>query len=148
MKKQFLFFLLLMASFSFGQRVQFQYDNEGNQTARVICLGCNAKTANDSIITSETITENDLIKDEIYKQISYYPNPVKEELYIKWVNDNRKYVTSISVFSITGQSMQQYSNLKGNMTATVPFLNYPNGFYNVVLFYNDGERKVLKIVKK
>ena len=149
MKNHFLFFLSLVVCSSFGQtRIQFQYDNEGNQTARIICPTCSARTVKDSTMTAETVTDSDLIKDEEFEQISYYPNPVKEELYIKWVNEDGKYVTGITVFSITGQSMQQYSGLKGNVTATVPFVNYPNGFYNVVLAYNDGERKTLKVVKK
>lgn len=149
MKNHFLFYLLLISWFSIGQtRVQFQYDNEGNQTARVICLTCNERTVKDSIITSETVAESDMIKDAVYEQISYYPNPVRNELYIKWINEDSKYVTGISVFSISGQSIQQYHYTKESITASIPFLNYPNGFYNVVLLYNDGEKKTLKIVKK
>jgi hypothetical protein len=149
MKNQFLFVLLFITGFSFGQtRVQFQYDNEGNQTARIICNTCNAKTARDSTMTVATVKESDMIKDVEYKQISYYPNPVQEELYIKWVNEGSKYVTGISVFSISGQSIEQYHYTKQNEIATIPFLNYPNGYYNVVLFYNDGERKTLKVLKK
>ena len=129
-------------------RIRFNYDNEGNQIERIICLGCDARTAKDSTITSENITESDLEKDPLFNQISYYPNPVREELYIKWVNDDKNYVLNIELFSQVGQSLQQYSNLKGKDTATVSFLNYPSGYYNVVLVYFNGERKTLKIMKK
>jgi len=149
MKNHFLFYFLLISGFSFGQtRVQFQYDTEGNQTARVICLTCNAKTAKDSIVTSKTLVESDMIKDAVHEQISYYPNPVRNELYIKWINEDSKYVIGISVVSISGQSIQQYQYTKESITAAIPFSNYPNGFYNVVLLYNNGEKKTLKIVKK
>lgn len=129
-------------------RIKFNYDDEGNQTERIICVGCNARTAKDSTMTSETITENDMIKESLFDQISFYPNPVREELYIKWINDEKNHVSNIELFSQVGQSMQQYTNLKGKDTATIPFLNYPNGYYNVVLVYNNGKRKTLKVVKK
>lgn len=151
MKKIFLFCFVFSFTLMFSQsttRIRFNYDDEGNQIERIICVGCNARTAKDSTITSENITESDMEKDLLYHQISYYPNPVKEELYIKWVNDGDNYVLSLELFSQTGQSITKYVNLKGKETATVPFLNYPSGFYNIVLLYNNGEKKTLKIVKK
>lgn len=143
----FVFSFTLMSSQT-PTRIRFNYDDEGNQIERIICVGCNARTVKDSTITSETITESDMEKDLLYHQISYYPNPVKEELYIKWVNDDKNYVLNIELFSQVGQSLQQYSYLKGKDTATVSFLNYPSGYYNVVLVYFNGERKTLKIMKK
>lgn len=146
-------FFLLVFLFSFklmsGQtRIKFTYDNAGNQVMRAICTSCLAKTSVDSIKTSETVTESDMIKDEVYDQISYYPNPVLQELYVRWINNETKYVSSIELYSLSGQSIQRFDNLKGSEITTIGFLNYPTGYYNVVLFYNNGERKTLKIVKK
>lgn len=129
-------------------RIKFTYDGAGNQTERIICSFCNARTVRDSTMTVNTVSESDLIKDELYNEISYYPNPVREELYIKWVNQEQKYVASIELFSFTGQSIQKYTYSKDNVIATVPFLNYPTGYYSLVLTYTDGERKTLKILRK
>lgn len=150
MKNYFLLLLLFFFSAMSGQptRIKFTYDAAGNQIKREICSNCLARTANDSIKTAATLTGSDMIKDDVYDQISYYPNPVREELYVKWVNIETKYVSSIEVYSLSGQSVQRYTNLKGNELATIGFLNYPSGYYNVVLLYSDGERKTLKIVKK
>jgi len=143
--------LLLFFSFTYGQaptRIAFDYDGNGNQVKRYICVNCSAKIAKDSLMTEETVTDTEMIKDELYEQLSYYPNPVREELYIQWQNNKSKYITGIELYSITGQALQKHKNLKGKEIVTIPFLNYPSGYYNVVILYNDGEKKTLKIVKK
>lgn len=149
MKNHFTIFLLFVLTTTYSQQaITFTYDNAGNQTERVVCANCAGRVVKDSIKTMETITENDLIKDDLYKDISYYPNPVKEELYIKWQKDQGSIVTGIEVYSMTGQLMKKTSDLqKVDMTA-IEFQSYPQGFYNVVLLSNNGEKKTLKIVKK
>jgi hypothetical protein len=151
MKHFYLFTLLLFVAYtSFGQtRVSFDYDNSGNQTHRWICVSCGARIANDTIIkTIETLTESDMIKDEQNTQISYYPNPVVEELYVKWINDDGNFVSSIELYSMAGQRMKSYDHLERTDTAVISFQNYPQGFYNLILVYAKGEKKMLKIVKK
>lgn len=145
MKKNLIFLLVFWCFLGNAQRIKFNYDSAGNQTKRFICL-CAAKTDNDSIYkTPETITENDLIKDDI---ISYYPNPVREELYLKWSLVQENYVSMIEVYSMTGQLMKNYSNLKELDKTAITFHDYPDGFYNLIMVYGNGDRKTLKIVKK
>lgn len=141
----FLFFTFIGNS---QQRIIFSYDSAGNQTNRVICL-CGSRIANDTIQTKtiETLTNEDLIKDEIYDQISYYPNPVLDELYVKWNNSDKSYVIKIELYNMNGQSLKSYSDLSRTQITTIPFHNYPNGMYHVVLIYNNGEKKTLKVVK-
>lgn len=130
--------------------IKFTYDSAGNQTQRMICVsGCNARMAVDSIYkTEETITEKDMVEDEAYEQISYYPNPVREELYVKWQNEENKFVTDIQIFSMSGQLIKNYTNLKNTNTKSIVFQNFPVGVYNLILSYNNSERKTLKIIKK
>lgn len=138
----------IIANSQSANRIKFSYDAAGNQERRFICL-CAAKTNNDSIYkTIETIVEEDLIKDTEFEQISYYPNPVREELYVKWANNINNPVTALEVYSLTGQLLRSYTNLKDVEMTSVAFQDYPIGYYNLLLVYADGERKLLKIVKQ
>ena len=104
MKRTLLFLLLFLSSLSFGQKIAFNYDDAGNQIQRYICTSCHSRKTNDTDYkTPESLTDKDLIKDDLYGQISYYPNPVKEELYVKWHNKVDNQVTKIELYSISGQ---------------------------------------------
>lgn len=144
-------FSMLIFNFSLAQeakRIDFTYDNSGNQKLRTICM-CTARQAPDSIYkNSETLRETDLIADEVNEQISYYPNPVREELYIKWVNEEKAYVNTIEIYSMSGQLQRSIPNLKNKEMEVIAFQGYAEGLYNLILLYNNGEKKILKIVKK
>ena len=86
-----------------AQRIKFEYDTAGNQTRRFVCLNCLARVA-DSIPKEITeLKEEDLLKFSPEDVISYYPNPVREELYLKWELVNENKVSSIEVFSINSK---------------------------------------------
>ena len=149
--KNFIYLLLLFTiSNSFGQfndRIRFSYDTVGNQTKREVCMGCLAKNVKDSDYkNAETVTEKDLIQEDV--NLSYYPNPVREELYVKWKIETTKTVKSIEVYSMSGQILASYSNLESTDITSVAFQSYPMGIYNLMLVYSNGETKTLKIVKK
>lgn len=149
MKKVFLISLVMAAFGANAQTtVSFSYDNEGNQTLREICLTCRKAVSTDSIKTLETLTESDLIKDEQFANVSYYPNPVREELYLKWTMNNDEFITQATLFTMTGQQIFEYQNLSNREGVTIGFQSQPQGFYNLVLYYNTGKKKVLKILKK
>lgn len=146
--------LLFIATFficflSYGQqRIKFEYDSAGNQTRRYVCL-CGAKSANDSIIkTKETLVEKDMIQDVEYEQLSYYPNPVLEELYIKWSDKTNNPIVEMQLYSMSGQLLQTKKGIKQGELTSVSFHNYATGIYNLILIRLNGERKTLKIVKE
>ena len=64
----------------------------------------------------EQLKEEDLLKFSPEDVISYYPNPVREELYLKWELTKENKVSSIEVFSINGQRVNVYSNLEKENT--------------------------------
>lgn len=119
-------------------KITFSYDVEGNQIQRNYCYSCTSKTASPAPI--EIISDEDVI--------SYYPNPVKEELYLKWelLKDNT--VTTINVFGLNGQLLKSYSGLTKTNSKNITFQNYPTGVYAVVLMYSNGEQKSIKIIKQ
>ncbi|MFV5701597.1 T9SS type A sorting domain-containing protein [Flavobacterium sp. XS2P12] len=149
MKNYILVLFLGFSLFAEAQnKITFDYDMAGNQIKRELCLSCtnpNYKIAVPKEITA--LQKEDLQKFFPEDAISYYPNPVKEELYIKWELVAGKTVTSIYLYDLNGRVLQTYNNLEKTNTLNIPFFNYPTGAYLVVLIYNDGEQKTIKIIK-
>lgn len=148
------YLLLIFLGFSLSTKAQdkiiFDYDASGNQINRELCLSSNCtKTGYKTKAPKEIIAlqEEDLQKFTPEDVISYYPNPVKEELYLKWELVASKTVDVIHMYDLNGRVLQTYNNLKITNSLNIPFSNYPTGTYLVVLVYNDGEQKNIKIVK-
>jgi hypothetical protein len=149
MKEKLLFFCLFLCLSAYSQqnKITFNYDPAGNQTFRVYCLaGCSAKPSKE-IKEIEALVEEDMQKFFPEDNISYYPNPVKEEFYIKWEFLENK-VSSIYVYGSTGQALKSFSNLENNANQNISFQQYPTGIYLVVLNYSNGEKKTIKIIKQ
>jgi Secretion system C-terminal sorting domain len=144
--------LLLLLSFttmlSFCQnanRIRFTYDDAGNQTDRFICL-CQARGAKETEYKNlETLEKTDFIQED---KISFYPNPVREELYVNWKNKENNAVGLIELYNMNGQLLKTYKDLKNYETATIEFQIFTEGFYNLVVNFENGEKQTLKIVKK
>lgn len=128
-------------------KILFSYDPlTGNQIVRSLCLNCQT-TGKPAKETSEITTE-DLLKFSSEDVISYYPNPVREELYLKWELTDSNFVTTIQITGITGLTLKTYS-VSGNVNSlNIPFQNYPSGVYIVSLTYKNGDNKIIKIIKK
>ena len=132
------------------QKITFNYDAAGNQILRELCLsGCDplAKPAK-AVKEIEALADEDLLKFSQEDVISYYPNPVKEELYIKWELKDDNYVSSIQVFNLTGQLLRSYQLAVRNDSQNIAFQDYPTGIYAVMLYYSNGDQKSIKIMKK
>lgn len=128
-------------------KILFSYDSTtGNQIVRSLCLNCQT-TGKPAKETSE-ITNEDLLKFSSEDVISYYPNPVREELYLKWELTDSNFVTAIQITGIKGQLLKTY-NVSGNVNSlNIPFQSYPSGVYVVSLAYKNGDHKTIKIIKK
>lgn len=148
MKKYFLFILLPLCFVVNAQKkLTFSYDGAGNQTSRVLCITCLSKTVQE-VKEIEAVTENDLEKFFPEDVISYYPNPVREELYLQWQLAQDNYVTAVYVYSITGQVLRTFQANINTSNLNIPFQNYAAGVYLVVLSYKDGGEKSIKIIKQ
>jgi hypothetical protein len=150
MKQLFFLFTLITISVNaqIAQRIQFDYDTAGNQIRRFVCYGCLAKAANSIPKEITELKEEDLLKFSPNDVISYYPNPVREELYLKWDLTNENKVSSIEVFSINGQRVNLYPNIEKENAKNIPFQEYPQGTYLVLLNYTNGEQKSITILKQ
>nr|WP_315224927.1 T9SS type A sorting domain-containing protein [uncultured Flavobacterium sp.] len=149
--KYILYFLFLgFFSLSNAQdKIKFTYDSTtGNQINRILCINCPSLKPSKSSEEIEAIEKEDLLKFSPNDIISYYPNPVKEELFLKWDLTNENFVTSIHVTGMNGQSLRSYKNKKEVNSQNIPFQNLPSGVYIVSLMYNNGEQKTIKIIKE
>lgn len=152
MKLALTILLGLLSTIMYSQnpdRILFYYDTAGNQIQRTFCINCsNSRVADETPKEITDIEDEDLVKFSPDDVISYYPNPVKEELYLKWELFNENKVSSIEVFSINGQRINLYSNLEKENTKNIPFQEYPQGTYLVLLNYTNGEQKSITILKQ
>lgn len=132
------------------QKITFNYDSAGNQILRQLCLsGCDLLGKPEKEVKEiETLVDEDLLKFSQEDVISYYPNPVKEELYIKWELKDDNYVNSIQVFNLTGQLLRTYQPTVRNDSQNIAFQDYPTGIYAVMLYYSNGDQKSIKIIKR
>lgn len=92
-------------------------------------------------------------KDEIddgFKEdiISFYPNPVQEELILKWELIDEKKVSKIDITNLNGQNLKTLKDLARINTTIISFQEFPTGVYFVMITYTNGEYKSIKIVKK
>ena len=146
--------LLLFLAFTIGAKAQdnkiiFDYDLAGNQINRELCINCtkpNYKSTDVKEIAA--LKQEDLQKFSPNDMISFYPNPVKEELYLKWELVEGKAVATIYLHSLNGQVLKTYDSLEKANNLNIPFFDYPAGTYLVVLVYNEGSQKTIKIVKQ
>lgn len=151
MKHIFFFFITFLSLNSYGQitRLHFYYDDAGNQITRTLNFNSQSTRTSENIIPKEIteLKEEDLLKFSPEDVISYYPNPVREELYLKWDLTNENKVSSIEVFSINGQRINVFADLEKENTKNIPFQEYPQGTYLVLLNYTNGEQKSITILK-
>lgn len=148
--RELLFTLILFSSIKFfgqQQKIHFDYDIAGNQITREFCLNCSAKTSNISKEISE-LKDSDLLKFLPEDNFSYYPNPVKEELFLKWDNSNTIKISNIKLFSLNGTLLKSFENQENLISQNILFQYYPNGLYVVILSYSNGEEKTIKIIKQ
>ena len=147
MKHKLLFATLLFSIISNAQtKLNFGYDGAGNQKNRTLCINCPSTSKQAKEIAA--LTDQDLEKLSEQDVISFYPNPVKEELYLQWELPNENYIASIQIFSINGQVLKQYVTTNKTKNQNIPFQSYPGGMYVVLLKYNNGEEKSIKIIKQ
>ena len=149
MKTLSLLTLILFSALSYGQapKIHFDYDAAGNQIKRELCLLCSARQSEPVKDISE-LKESDLSKFFPSDDLSYYPNPVKEELFLQWKISNENSISEIELFSMNGQLLRSYKISVKSDTMILPFIEQPSGIYLITLSYTNGEQKTIKIIKK
>lgn len=149
MKKLIFLLFLFIGIVGYGQtnKLSFDYDASGNQILRSWCFGCHSKTM-ETAKEIENLTTEDLQKFSPDDVLSYYPNPVKELLYLKWDKINGETVTSIQLYNLNGQLIREFKDLTKSNDFSISFSNLPQNVYSLNLLYTNGEQKSIKIIKE
>lgn len=159
MKKLLLccFILFCFKSSLFAQELSFEYDAAGNQTTRRwICVNCPvirsvaqpteiaATTPAKEAVTKKTDTTNALPK----RKLIAYPNPLTEILNVKWSADDKSYVKSIDVFSMTGVRTYHQNCGQGQSETSISFFNLAPGGYVMRVVYSDDKQEAVRLIKQ
>jgi hypothetical protein len=148
MKQLLLVIALLTTTITIAQnKLLFEYDAAGNQIKRSLCINCPTTTGK-TIENIAEIKQEDLQKFSPSDIISFYPNPVKEELYLKWDMVDNASVKTVNIYSLQGQEIKSYNTLENTNSLIVPFQAMPNAVYTIILGYSNGEQKSIKIIKQ
>ena len=119
---------------SYGQIVNYAYDNSGNRTSRTVTLSKSLRAERDTSKYKEKITE------QIAEQtIVVYPNPVKEEvnIEIKGVEENLE--GSVYLFDQGGRLLITQSEI--STRNTINLSRYPAGIYFIIIRVGNNKTK-------
>lgn len=147
--KLFLLFSILFTYSVYSQEIYFDYDGAGNQILRTLVFNTSERLIVGEEIEKE-VSEKEIEKQSFFDEdiISYYPNPVKEELFLYWQLLNNNNVSEINMFSINGQHLFLFKNIEQRTEQMISFKDYPAGIYFIHLTYKTGEVKSIKVIKK
>lgn len=137
---------ITLNSFAQGNRIRFNYDSAGNQIQRILCIDCPVALGKTKEFAK--LKQEDLLKFDERDNISYYPNPVKEELFLKWELTNNNKVSTIQVLSTNGIVLKTFLSLETANDQIINFQEYSTGNYFLEMVYADGEKKSIQIIKK
>lgn len=131
--------------------LSFSYDTAGNQTRRTfLYLAPPTPRLNNAPIpplAKEALVDK-LLPTDLYEDISYYPNPIKSELYLQWVESASNDLQTIELYNLNGKLLNSFPNQSNQDHTVLNFENYPVGYYNLLLRYSNEAPKTLKIVKQ
>lgn len=158
MKKYLPVFLLVVVFANAQNKVALEYDAAGNQTSRtLICINCppvDEEDTKDEGEKEDPKQEEDTEESNVENPspetaLSYYPNPVKEELFLEWREVyEENYVTTVTVYALSGKAVKTERVSVGTSSLTLPFKEYPAGVYIVLISYRNGDERTIKIMKQ
>jgi len=122
--------------------IHFNFDNAGNQIKRSFIQNKSTKQKND---VEEVIEE---IDEENKSELSYYPNPIKDELTISWVKSKNTYINAIEIFNISGKLIKSFNPSENNQELSLPFQNIASGVYIIKALFNNGKQDSFKVIKE
>ncbi|TGN29294.1 GEVED domain-containing protein [Empedobacter tilapiae] len=74
------------------------------------------------------------------KRLTYYPNPVKDNLNIK----STKEIAEVNIINLTGQVVKRDTIIKDKLSTS----NLPSGTFIIKIIYKDNSSESFKIIKK
>ncbi len=137
MKKILLLIFFICAASLYAQQetppLYLEYDNAGNQVlSDLVCVNCRGAVEKHSL-----------------DNVTYYPNPVAEQLNLIWENtDQSRVITAINIYNLNGKLLTSKNNLNSQTQLNLNFSDKTSGIYVVEFLSSDGEKKSIKVIKK
>jgi hypothetical protein len=125
----------------FAQGVNYQYDNAGNRTARVINMQ-SSSPMNSSQETTETLSLDDLVSNQ---KIKIYPNPTEGLLAVEIIDFTEQIKAEIQITDMSGRTINRKKIETGYTSFDLS--NQSPGLYLLRIQIN-GESVTWKIIKK
>ena len=138
MKKNLLVILFVWAAALYAQEdhppLYFEYDASGNQIiSALVCVNC---------------PEAEPAEQHRLDAITYYPNPVKEQLVLTWEHTANDRVTAVTVYPLSGRQVIAHQGLNRDTRLSLSFAKLPAGVYLVAVRSSNGTTNTFKIIKK
>ncbi|MCB0376359.1 MAG: T9SS type A sorting domain-containing protein [Sinomicrobium sp.] len=136
MKKALLLTFFMFSVSLYAQQEQpplyLEYDASGNQIlSDLVCVNCPGAEGKHSL-----------------DNVTYYPNPVAEQLNLTWENTGQSRVTAVKVYGLGGKLVTSNTILSLETELSLNFSDKTAGIYIVELLSSDGDKKSFKIIKK
>lgn len=149
MRSLYLILFLLGSSFvSVAQDIEFTYDAAGNQTFKGVIVMSRPAQQEEIDEIKEEPEPSDFLTSSVAPEIQYYPNPLKDRLYLQWQNTELKTVQKLELYSLTGKLISEQDLTADTEQTVIDFGFQPIGMYLIMVYYSDSTTKELKVIKK
>jgi len=139
-----------------GSSLTFTFDNSGNQKQRFYCPdSCSSeptppagKASKDkNSIAEENKTETEELID-LDSQLSIYPNPSKDIVYIKLNPELLAKTESIKIYNVNSSLVQTLEINNANQNLKIDLSDKQTGAYFLHIHMNDGSKSITKKIIK
>jgi len=140
--------ILLHTDLVAQQKLKFTYDTAGNQTLRDrVCLTClkAVMPEMDSLLVGATVEEE--VSDLFDFEMTAYPNPVTETLFVEWFPNERLKPKELQLFTVDGRHLSTIPIHTMRGEQPVYFKDNPPGLYLLKVLFENGERRTIRVVK-
>jgi len=127
---------------SSGYLIHFSYDTAGNQIKRFYDPTNYTKQEVVAEIEAEEIDKKSKSK------LSFYPNPIENELTITWSKSENSSVRTVQVYSINSKLVRSFTSKNNSQELKLPLHNIASGMYIVKVLFSNGKEDSFKIIKK
>lgn len=126
-----------MGALGVETKLQFTYDNSGNQIERKF----------QSLVISPKQSEEDPTFSQLYEEmIKVYPNPTKGKFYIEWEKEISSQISMVEVLSTS--AIIQANRIESNQNMlNIDLTSKQSGIYFVRFTFTDGNIVSKKVIK-
>ncbi|WP_304064841.1 T9SS type A sorting domain-containing protein [Pedobacter glucosidilyticus] len=141
----------LMLKLQAQERLTFTYDAAGNQTQRKwICANCSSSAYRPTEEQVKLLNDSKFADEdkEPKRSLEGFPNPVTEQMQVKWSSNEQIYVKQLMLFSVLGVKVLEKTFQSYEQSTILDFTSLAPGIYVLQAIYSDNLKETLKIFKK